>query len=51
MVHTVMFTLAGLVGSSLWLSLLVASGFSRAALAVGLLGMLVVINDRPKTRP
>jgi hypothetical protein len=51
MVHPVMFTLAGLAGAVLWLSLLVASGFSRAAVGVGLLGMLFLIDGRPRTRP
>jgi hypothetical protein len=47
MVRPVMLTLAGLVGSALWLSVLVASGFSSAAVGVGLLGMLVVIDNSP----
>ena len=51
MVRPIMLTLASLVGSVLWLSLLVASGFSSAAIGVGLLGMLVLIDDRPRTRP
>jgi hypothetical protein len=46
-----MLTLAGLVGSALWLYLLEASGFSRAAVGVGLLGMLVLLSDRRRTRP
>lgn len=50
MVSTVMLTLAGLIGSALWLSLLVASGFNRAAVGMGLLAMLVLISDRPRSR-
>jgi hypothetical protein len=50
MVRPVILTLAGLAGSVLWLFLLVASGFSSAAVSVGLLGMLVLIGDRPRAR-
>ena len=49
MAHTVLFTLAGLVCSALWLSLLVASDFSSAAVGVGLLGMLILMSDRHGT--
>lgn len=50
MIHTLMLTFVGLVGSVLWLSLLVATGFSRAILSVGLLAMLFLINDPRRTR-
>ncbi|MBV9278728.1 MAG: hypothetical protein JOZ41_01480 [Chloroflexi bacterium] len=43
MTRVVTLTLAGLICSTLWLSLLVASGFSAAAVSVGLLGMLVLM--------
>jgi len=46
MCRIVTLTLAGLVCSALWLSLLVASGFSGAAVSAGLLCMLVLTGSR-----
>jgi len=46
MSRTVALTLAGAVCSTLWLSLLVASDFSSAAVSMGLLGMLALTGSR-----
>lgn len=46
MTRIVVLTLAGLVSSALWLSLLVASDFSTAAVSMGLLAMVVLTGSR-----
>lgn len=50
MVRAIALTLAGLIASALWLSLLVASGFQGVAIGVGLLGMLILLNISDRRR-